>query len=216
MFPELFRDDVFMIETARLWLRWPKTIDVPAIEQFSRLEAVATMTSSFPYPQPPGFVAERVQRIRSANGTTTLSLVLAEKRHPQRAIGLIGGQFDAAAESMTLGLGYMLAPAHWGKGLMSEAIKGLTAMVYQTTATERVEAGVFPVNRRSKATLERCGFVPAGRVAIDAPARGGLIAVDRFVLSRAGWRASRYGGATPGVRPAGKPATAAKSVALTA
>jgi hypothetical protein len=27
MFPDLTRDDVFRIETARLWLRWPGTVD---------------------------------------------------------------------------------------------------------------------------------------------------------------------------------------------
>ncbi len=28
MFPDLFRDDVFTLETARLFLRWPKAKDV--------------------------------------------------------------------------------------------------------------------------------------------------------------------------------------------
>ncbi len=32
MFPDLFRDDVFTLETARLFLRWPKAKDVAAAD----------------------------------------------------------------------------------------------------------------------------------------------------------------------------------------
>ena len=31
MFPDLTRDDVFRLETRRLWLRWPRLADVQAI-----------------------------------------------------------------------------------------------------------------------------------------------------------------------------------------
>ena len=31
MFPELTRDDVFRLETRRLWLRWPRMADANAI-----------------------------------------------------------------------------------------------------------------------------------------------------------------------------------------
>ena len=33
MFPEIAKDDVFRIETRRLWLRWPRLADAPAMER---------------------------------------------------------------------------------------------------------------------------------------------------------------------------------------
>ena len=42
MFPDLARDDVFRLETARLWLRWPRAADAAAIERYcSRWEVAA-------------------------------------------------------------------------------------------------------------------------------------------------------------------------------
>ena len=32
MFPDYFRDDVFRLETQRLWLRWPTAADAPTIQ----------------------------------------------------------------------------------------------------------------------------------------------------------------------------------------
>ena len=41
MFPELTRDDVFRLETRRLWLRWPRIADSTAILRLAGEKAVA-------------------------------------------------------------------------------------------------------------------------------------------------------------------------------
>ena len=47
MFPDLTRDDVFRIETPRLWLRWPVVADSVAICARSRAKKeVAEMTAT--------------------------------------------------------------------------------------------------------------------------------------------------------------------------
>ena len=48
MFPDITRDDVFRIETPRLWLRWPERRDCAAIRAYASCFAVADMTSSAP------------------------------------------------------------------------------------------------------------------------------------------------------------------------
>ena len=53
MFPDLTRDDVFRLETRRLWLRWPRHADVQAIVRLAGETAVAEMTASIPHPYPP-------------------------------------------------------------------------------------------------------------------------------------------------------------------
>ena len=35
MFPDYFRDDVFRLETQRLWLRWPTAADAATIERLA-------------------------------------------------------------------------------------------------------------------------------------------------------------------------------------
>ena len=53
MFPDLTRDDVFRLETRRLWLRWPRLADVQAIVRLAGEKAVADMTARIPHPYHP-------------------------------------------------------------------------------------------------------------------------------------------------------------------
>ena len=50
MFPDLTRDDVFRLETRRLWLRWPRLADVQAVVRLAGEKAVAEMTARIPHP----------------------------------------------------------------------------------------------------------------------------------------------------------------------
>ena len=50
MFPDLTTDDIFRIETKRLWLRWPRASDVASITSFASLAHVARMTALIPHP----------------------------------------------------------------------------------------------------------------------------------------------------------------------
>ena len=52
MFPDLTRDDVFRIETRRLWLRWPTARDRDAILKLAGDPAVAAMLARVPNPLP--------------------------------------------------------------------------------------------------------------------------------------------------------------------
>ena len=61
MFPDLLRDDVFRLETRRLWLRWPRAGDAALIARFLGEREVAEMTAHAPHPYPPGAAAEFVR-----------------------------------------------------------------------------------------------------------------------------------------------------------
>ena len=50
MFPDLARDDVFRLETSRLWLRWPRMGDAAAIERF--LQSMGGRALHRPHPPP--------------------------------------------------------------------------------------------------------------------------------------------------------------------
>ncbi len=66
MFPDLARDDVFRLETTRLWLRWPRVADAAAIERYSSRWEVARCTARIPHPYPPG--DGRALHLRRARG----------------------------------------------------------------------------------------------------------------------------------------------------
>src|SRR5690606_38652938 len=55
-------------------------------------------------------------------------------------------------------VGFMLAPAHWGKGYAAEAVRAVLRFAFEAMDLHRVEADVDPDNGASLRLLERLGF----------------------------------------------------------
>ena len=59
-------------------------------------------------------------------------------------------------------LGYQVARAHEGRGLMAEALRAANAFMFDTLRLHRIMANHRPENERSARLLERLGFVREG------------------------------------------------------
>jgi RimJ/RimL family protein N-acetyltransferase len=59
-------------------------------------------------------------------------------------------------------IGYILNRAHWGKGLMTEAIRRVLAYAFDELKFHRLEADTDPENLASLALLEKLGFQREG------------------------------------------------------
>jgi len=55
-------------------------------------------------------------------------------------------------------IGYWLGEPYWSKGIMSEAVKQMTAWIFENTTIERLYAGVFSNNKASMRVLEKAGY----------------------------------------------------------
>lgn len=191
LFPDLFRDDVYHLETARLWLRWPRAADAGQLGRFAGLAAVAEMTASWPHPLPAGEADRRILRARQANAEgTAIVLAIARKREPARMIGMAGlhvERQECRDERYKLGLGYMLDPAFQSRGLATEAMRALTGVGFRFTPVQSIVASCLPVNPASRRVLEKCGFAHTGDSMHAAPARGGRQSCHDFELTRGRW-----------------------------
>ena len=91
MFPDLTRDDVFRLETRRLWLRWPRLADAQAIVRLAGEKAVAEMTALIPHPYPPGAAERFVFEARKENTEGAgLRVAITPKGTPNALIGVVG------------------------------------------------------------------------------------------------------------------------------
>jgi RimJ/RimL family protein N-acetyltransferase len=182
MFPDLMRDDVFRLETKRLWLRWPRAADAVAVAKLAGDAEVAEMTAQIPHPYPAGAAAEFILSARAGNlSGESLVLVLTGRSRPNEAIGCIGLH---ATDRTHATLGFWLGRPHWGQGLMTEAGRALLDMAFQVTDLHMVTATARPGNGRSIGVMEACGFEAAGTELAPAPARGGPLPMERFRLLR--------------------------------
>lgn len=78
--------------------------------------------------------------------------------------GLIGtlGYHNLSRRDHSAEIGYDLSRAHWGKGIMTEAVKALVRYGFEQMNLNRIEATVDSENLRSIRLLERLGFAREG------------------------------------------------------
>ena len=185
MFPDLTRDDVFRIETRRLWLRWPAAKDRDAILKLAGDPAVSEMLARVPHPLPAPVVDAFLLQARSENAAgSALTLALARRAAPATAIGVVSIEVgpDRVPE-----LGYWLGKPYWGAGLMREAVSSLCHAFFAYAGGTELAASARSVNPASRRVLESCGFQHVGTGLRPFPARGADLPVDRFRLDRRRW-----------------------------
>jgi len=181
MFPSLTRDDVFRIETPRLWLRWPRLQDAVALATWVGRPEVATKTSTFKVGMSVGELRERLQQVRASNACgRNLSFVMTPQGDDDRVIGMVGVQCQGTDR---LELGYHLDPESWGRGLMTEAVRHLCEQVFELAPVAIIAARAQADNRASIRVLEKCGFKVTGAGVHESPIHGEH-AVTAFGLSR--------------------------------
>jgi len=183
MFPEITRDDIFRLETQRLWLRWPRAADAESFARYCNDPEVALKTATIPFPYSRSDAEGFVLRARSENaGGSALHLALSPKRQQNEVIGvisLVGAENRGEGE-----LGFALARDAWGQGLMTEAARAFVDLVFNVTGLDHLISSALPTNAASLRVQEKLGFVVLGEAMRDAPARGGQIRLTTTLLKR--------------------------------
>lgn len=194
MFPDLLCDDVFRLETARLWLRWPRMADAAALVRHAGVKQIADMTTSIPHPYGVQDAEKFIFSCRAGNARgQQIALVLTLKG---KAGQLTGGQFGEAIGVIGLHetrpghalFGYWLGQPWHNLGLMSEASQALLKLAFCISPLQQVSASVQTGNPASRRVLEKSGFILKGTGPVDVPLRGGILQCDRFMLDREGWQ----------------------------
>lgn len=182
MFPEITHDDVFRLETERLWLRWPRMADAAAFVVLLN-DPEVTRHTTLPRPYRSQDAEGFIRFAREANAAgDSLYLVLAPKRDPNAPIGVISA--EGAQSRGASRLGFWLGRPHWGQGLMREAASAFVDLVFKITSLERMISCATPENVASLRLQEKLGFKPTGPTEIDAPAQGGKLPVIGTELKR--------------------------------
>ncbi len=142
------------LATRRLVLRAPMRGDVPELVRLADNAAIATRLARLPHPYTRadaiGFVEIFAQRPDERPYAITLD---------DRFAGVIGFTFS---EGKPPELGYWLGEPYWGRGLMSEAARGLLEAAHRTGHFELIAARALADNAASLNVLAKLGFTRTG------------------------------------------------------
>ncbi len=184
MFPEITREDVFRLETRRLWLRWPEIADIRAAVPDAGGPPPPEAASGDPYRDP-----ETLAAWRAANATgAELHLLMTGRGLDRHVIGAVELEpVRGHAEACGLRLRVRLDAGAQGEGLATEAVQAVVDAAFMLTGTPLVAASARVLDPGFRRVLEKCGFGGCGTGLDPAPDGRGLTAADRFRLDRKAW-----------------------------
>ncbi|HYK82470.1 MAG TPA: GNAT family protein [Gemmatimonadales bacterium] len=82
-----------------------------------------------------------------------------------RAVGGIGYTLQQDVERISAEIGYWIAAAYWGRGIMTSALRAVTAYAFrQHHDLRRIYALPYASNRASARVLEKAGYRLEGRM----------------------------------------------------
>ncbi len=142
------------ITTPRLALRAPIRGDVPEMVKLADNRKIFEVLARLPHPYTRAdgiaFVEIFAQRPDERPYAITLD---------DQFVGVVGISFHPGQLPE---LGYWLGEPHWGKGLMSEAVKGLLDAAWATGLYPKLRARALAGNAASLQVLEKAGFKRTG------------------------------------------------------
>lgn len=142
------------IETPRLVLRAPIRGDVPDIVRLADNRRIFEVLARLPHPYTRADGIAFVEIFAQRPDERPFAITLKDQ-----FIGVVGLSF---APGQLPELGYWLGEPHWGKGYMSEAVKGLLEAAFATALYPRLRARALAENAPSLNVLEKAGFKRTG------------------------------------------------------
>ena len=154
----------------RLW----QVADAPALAE-AVTESIEHLRPFLPWvAQEPLTVAERAQWITDSlaewadGGDAFYGIWLAD-----RAVGALGAHHRVGPHGLEIG--YWLRPDVEGRGIMTAAVRAMTAALLDVPGITRIEIRTDEANERSAAVPQRCGYrlVAREQRTVEAPAETG-------------------------------------------
>ena len=167
-------------------LRPLRADDADALHAYLR-DPVVTELTSYPVVTAP-LVEAMIERSRSRWAAGELSKWAVAVPPDDRLVGTCGFN-EWSPVHRWAELAYDLAPAHWGTGLMRQAVAAVLRWTYQHDQVDRIHAYVRVDNRRSQRLLERGGFVREGCLRGYRVCRGQPYDFYIYGLLRSDWAA---------------------------
>ena len=141
------------METPRLLLRRWKPLDFQAFLRFAGDPEVMLPAGSKPAQ---GLQEAETQFHRALRDEGCYAMVLKGTGEP---IGKIKFQEDLRRFRVnSLSIGYELARAYWGRGLMAEALSAMVEEAFRRRGVEVLSISHFAQNQRSRRVIGKCGF----------------------------------------------------------
>ena len=163
-------------------LRKWRLSDAPALAASLNNEKILNnLRDGLPFPYTEQDARDYITAMLSADEASTFAYAVTLD---DRAVGSIGAFRQGNIHRQTAELGYYLAEEYWGRGIMTQAIRQLCAILFDSTDLLRIYAEPFAYNTGSRRALEKAGFRFEGILKNNAVKNGKVVDMALYSLTR--------------------------------
>lgn len=127
------------------------------------------LRDGLPYPYTEKDALDYISAMRAANPNDTFAFAIV---YDGQIVGSIGAFRKDNIHGKTAELGYYLAEEHWGKGIMTQAVKLVCDFIFANSDIIRIFSEPFARNIGSCRVLEKVGFSLEGVLRSNAVKNG--------------------------------------------
>jgi ribosomal-protein-alanine N-acetyltransferase len=154
-----------------------KIADAQSIAKYANNRKIwINLRDAFPHPYSLQDAESFISRVAEKNPATVFAIATQAE-----AIGSIGLMPGKDVHRYTAEMGYWLAEPFWGEGIMTQAVKSLTAYAIHDLRLHRIYAEPYATNPASAKVLEKAGFKREGILRSNAFKDGKVL--DQFLYS---------------------------------
>lgn len=139
------------------------------------------LRDGLPFPYTEQDAHDYIEKMLSSDENSTFAYAITVDG---RVVGSIGAFRQSNIHRQTAELGYYLAQAYWGRGIMTSAIRQLCRILFDTTDILRIYAEPFAYNTGSRRALEKAGFRYEGTMKNNAVKNGKVVNMALYSLTR--------------------------------
>jgi len=147
-----------------VYLSGIRETDMPALLEHLHSKDVYNTTLNIPHPyleaDADWWIHKRIAHTRDLGKEVTFAI----RDDAAKLIGVVGADSLEPGPTHKAEIGYWLAPAYWGQGIMTDAVRTYVGYAFDELNLLRLTAHVFEFNAASARLLEKNGFKLEGRL----------------------------------------------------
>jgi RimJ/RimL family protein N-acetyltransferase len=183
----LLKDKVYlqkrlnMVVSLRPW----RLADVPDLTAaINNKKVLDNLRDGIPFPYTEKDGTEFITATLAAVKDTQYSFAIV---YGSKVIGSIAVFRKENVHHLTAELGYYIAEPYWNKGLMTDAVRQICAIVFGNTDIIRIFAEPYAFNTASCLVLEKAGFQYEGTLRQNAVKNGQSVDMKMYALIKEDW-----------------------------
>lgn len=158
---------------------WKRSDATSLVRHANDREVWMQLRDRFPHPYTPANAQRWLDEVCGAEPEIQFAIAVAG-----RAAGGIGIAFRPDVYRRSAEIGYWLGREFWGRGIMTQAVRAVSAHAFLRFDLVRLDAEVFATNPASRRVLEKAGYTCEGCALRSITKGGRTIDAFRYALLR--------------------------------